>query len=146
MIVNPVIFYLAEMSGTVAILFITVGIVLLIAGVCYALWLAEEVNDDIFTLFRRRYIYYKDDEIKRVRKEEVERANKTVNRFLNVYRRMMIIGAVLVLISCLLPSKQTIYKMLIAKTVTVENIEDATDKTLDFVDELIERYNTVTEK
>ena len=57
--------------------------------------------------------------------------------------KFLVIGIITFTISCVTPSADTIMKMLIANTITYENIESTKDSTKELVDYIIEKVDAM---
>ena len=124
-IINPLWFYLIGISENVAFTFGIVGGLLITIGIIIGIVLLCEgwgMNEDM------------------------------VKKILKVFKKVVIIGGLLVTVSNLTPSKDTCYKMMTAALVTPNNITavgeaatDVVDYIVDSVDRLLEEDKIVEE-
>lgn len=95
-VINPLWFYIADLVDSLVVATFVISICVLIVIIMISVDLAEELHN------------YTSDQIQSMMK---------------CRRILAVVGIVLMLFTVALPSKDTIYKMMIAKAVTYENIE-----------------------
>lgn len=111
-IVNPFWFYLIELCGDI---YLIAALGILAFGVVFIviLCLAAVARDGSYT------------------EEDFKKINK--------YKKVCIIGMIVTtIITCIIPSSSTCYKMLVASKVTEENIDAAGDTVKDCIDYIVD--------
>ena len=69
-----------------------------------------------------------------------EENEKKIKTFLNFAKKSITILVILQIAATFIPSKETMYTMLVAQNVTVENLETATDVIKDGVDYIFDKF------
>lgn len=106
-IINPLWIYLADVSYSIKIFTIVFGVLFIAIG--------------LVLYFGSEDIYYDD--------EDVEKGCKTG-------KYIVVISIILLLLGCLLPTKNTCYSMIAAKIVTTDNVNYTKEQVVDFIDEI----------
>ena len=117
-IINPLWFYLIGISENVAFTFGIVGGLLITIGIIIGIVLLCEgwgMNEDM------------------------------VKKILKVFKKVVIIGGLLVTVSNLTPSKDTCYKMMTAALVTPNNITAVGEAATDVVDYIVDSVDKLLE-
>lgn len=65
--------------------------------------------------------------------------------FTKEVKRLYIIGSILTILFCFIPSEKTCYQMMVASLVTKDNIEYVTESGKDIVDYIIESVDIIME-
>ena len=65
--------------------------------------------------------------------------------FIKEVKRLCIIGSILTILFCLIPSEKTCYQMMVASLVTKDNVEYVTETGKDIVDYIIESVDIIME-
>lgn len=127
-IVNPIWFYLMELSEGVKCFGLIIGIVIAISGI---------IGFGV-TLFEQNFWYgygYKNEDDK---KGEVK-----VKKF---FAGLIVVGSILTFIGIITPSQPTVEKMMIASFVTEENVEKAKGEAKELVDYITEKIIEVKQE
>lgn len=127
-IVNPILIYFAGIVGGLKGWLIALSILaLLVACISF-----------LYYMFKIDWNSYDVDVAVRDGKErEIRRAwNKES-------RRSLIIGIVLIVISTLIPNKETIYTMAVFDTLTVENIQSAGETGKEVIDYVVDQIDRI---
>lgn len=108
MIINPWFFYFMQLCNGLGAMATVLGILLIIMAVGYVLviWFSTYCPPD---------------------KEEIELMKKS--------KKLLIIGGVFILLSVIIPSKETLIEMQIARLGTTENIDSAVTYVIDKVEQ-----------
>ena len=113
-VINPWIFYTIEIINNLSAILIIILTILLVVLLVFGLSILNMLPDrDLF-----------DDELKRVKKK---------------FKRLMKIFVLVIVLCALIPSKETMYAMLIAENVTYENLDKAAKVIQDSVDYIFEK-------
>lgn len=114
-IVNPLFFYLLDVGEKVCTACIIIGVLAMIIGV-----IAHAI---------RTFMAENDDE----------------RKLCNPWCRLLYIGIVCIILSCVTPSKETGYQMIAASVVTPDNLEVAADTTTNIVNWIVDSVDKLIE-
>lgn len=116
-IINPWYFYFVNFADNICTTATVIFVISIIAGVGFGVGWAIFATDD----------YMDDDD------------GKTKNLLLKCFKKSILAVIISCVITCVVPSGNTINKMMIASCVTKENIETAKDDAKALVDYIVEK-------
>ena len=121
-IIHPFWIYAIQLIGSLPSFFSFIGLALILVGVVY------------FILFGTGVF----DPAGRLSEEQQEKEDK---KYIKRLKRIAVGALIAFLLSGIAPNQQTITGMVIAKNVTVENINYATDEIYELIDYLDEKFS-----
>lgn len=136
-IVSPWIFYLINVIGQLKCIFALL-IAILIPFIGHTYVKAKNCYDEKFKEYYHRSFNVTKEEAREKAKEESDPIIKRCNIFV---RRGTTVCIIMLVLFSLIPSQETMYKMLVANYVTYENVETATDAIKDSVDYIFDKLN-----
>lgn len=125
-IINPWIFYLIEVLNglkEVSAVAIFMTIIMLICIGIATLWLRSEDS------------FYRGD-----------KNASTIKAFIRAFKKLLIVACVIASVYIVIPSEETMYKMLVAQYVTYENVDKATESIKEGVDYIFKKLNKEDKK
>lgn len=136
-IISPWVFYLINVLGQVKWIF-TILISILIPFIGYTYVKAKNCYAEKYQEYYFRSFGVTKEEAREKAKEESDPIIKRCNIFV---RRGTTVCIIMLVLFSLIPSQETMYKMLVANYVTYENVETATDAIKDSVDYIFEKMD-----
>ena len=115
-VINPMWFYLMDLLGGLELFLVLLFLALFIGGGYVSFYCIEECNDS---------------------DEAIEFINKYVK-----WGVIILVGIVILI--CLIPSEETMLKMLVANMITIENIELTKESAMALVSYIVEQVNLMT--
>lgn len=125
-IINPWLFYLVDLVGNLSVI-LWVLLVVLIAVDIASLLIWTYINDNCSN---------------KTREEDVE----AKLRFLKLFKRTLLPIILTVLLIAVIPSKKTIYTMIIVDNVTPNNLTTVGDTAKDTVDYIVDKVDQILNK
>lgn len=136
-IISPWVFYLIDVLGQLKWIF-GLLIAILIPTIIYAYVKSKNCFEETFNKYYYSRFNISKEEAREKAKEEIEPVIKRYNAFV---RKGTIACIIMLSLFSLIPKQDTIYKMLVSRYVTYENVETATDVIKDSVDYIFEKLD-----
>lgn len=118
-IINPWVFYLADICDSAALVGAVIGRILIVVGLCILAVGIYSINDGT---------EYNDE-------NEV----KSGKQMLKYMKTTLIVAGILIGASIFIPSKETIYKMMLADVATYENVDLTAESIEEAFDHIIDK-------
>lgn len=128
-IINPWIFYFADVANSMVFVFVFAGIGFFV----YAFYKFVTLDEDMFVMNPDGFyaLREKDENIKK--------------KDWHIIKRSLIICCIFILLSALTPTEKTIYKMMIANYITEDNLSKGKEEAKELIDYIVDRMDEVNE-
>lgn len=127
-IINPWIFYFADVANAMVFVFMFTGIVFFV----YAFYKFMTLEEDEYIMKDGFYIL----------KEKDKDAKK---KGWHIIKRYVLIGCAFIILSTLTPTEKTIYRMVIASYITEDNLSKGKKEAKEFIDYIVEKIDQIEE-
>ena len=117
--INPIWFYLIALSDSFKFLFLVVGIIgIVVIAIAY-----PAIGSD--------YDFPSEDDC----------FGKEWKRISKILKKFGVISFIILILGCVLPSRQTCKEMLVASVVTRENVSTVKEETYELIDYIVDKVN-----
>ena len=123
-IINPWIFYFADVANAMVFVFMFTGIVFFV----YAFYKFMTLEEDEYIMKDGFYIL----------KEKDKDAKK---KGWHIIKRYVLIGCAFIILSTLTPTEKTIYRMVIASYITEDNLSKGKKEAKELIDYIVEKID-----
>lgn len=128
-IINPWIFYFADVANTMVFVFMFMGIAFFV----YAFYKFMTLEEDEY-IMNPDYFYTLKEKDKDAKKKDW-----------HIIKRYVLIGCAFIILATLTPTEKTIYRMTIASYITEDNLSKGKEEAKELIDYIVEKMDEIEE-
>lgn len=142
-IISPWLIYLANVSETLSWVSLA-GFIIAVGSVAIAVWIAvDEYGDMKMHRDRSRNAIY--EEMKESYSKLADIEERTYKRAKRIGVICAVVAVISLVVTCLVPTKETCYQMIAAHYLTYENVDAVGGQAKEVVDYIFDKVDEVTE-